>query len=290
MINFKISQFSKILLPFVLTQVLGIYAALKFLPELSDVKPAEFGDFSIVDLLVFVGLIIGLIILVKRFKPAVSIFFRIFLALIIFSGAQAILSVWLGDGGSIAAALVLVLIFWFRNNVFWHDLIMILTFAGLGAVIGLSFLPNTIVWLLVALSFYDIIAVYKTRHMVALAEGMIRSRAIFGFVIPTTPLGLGERMVHVAPGSPSTTFDASKVVLDKQFMILGSGDVILPLLLSASLVRSSLPAAVVVAAFSVAGLFLMHLIFTNQKTRRPMAALPPIALMTIVGYLVANLF
>lgn len=275
MINFKFTQFFKILLPFGLTQALGIYAAFRFLPELQEVKPAEFSDFSLVDAAVFVAVIVGLVLLVKRFKPAASIFFRIFLAVIIFSGSQAILSIWLGDAGSLLAALVLVLIFWFRNNVFWHDIIMILTFAGIGALIGLSFLPMTVVWLLVALSFYDIIAVYKTRHMVALAEGMIRSRAIFGFVIPTSPVGLGERMTRVAPGD--------------QFMILGSGDVILPLLLSASLARISWQSSAIVAAFSIAGLFLMHLIFNNQKTRRPMAALPPIALMTIVGYLALSL-
>lgn len=152
---------------------------------------------------------------------------------------------------------------------------MILTFAGIGAVIGLSFTPETVVILLVALSFYDIIAVYKTKHMVALAEGMIKSRAIFGFVIPTMPADIKEKMTRVVPG--------------EQFMILGSGDVILPLLLSASLVRISLPASAIVAVFSVGGLFLMHLIFSNQKTRRPMAALPPIALMTIMGYLISFL-
>lgn len=152
---------------------------------------------------------------------------------------------------------------------------MIMTFAGIGAVIGLSFTPETVIILLVALSFYDIIAVYKTKHMVALAENMIKSRAIFGFVIPIAPSGFGEKMVRVVPG--------------EQFMILGSGDVILPLLLSSSLVRVSLTASIIVAAFSAAGLFLMHLIFINQKIRRPMAALPPIALTAILGYLVASL-
>jgi len=110
--------------------------------------------------------------------------------------------------------------------------------------------------------------------MVELAEAMIQSRAIFGFVVPSSFRGFKERMIRVSPG--------------EQFMILGSGDVILPLLLSASLVRTSVSQALIVAAFSVLGLFLMHLIFTNQKTRQPMAALPPIALAAIVGYIVSS--
>ena len=110
--------------------------------------------------------------------------------------------------------------------------------------------------------------------MVKLAEAMIQSRAIFGFVIPSSFKSFGERMTQVLPG--------------EQFMILGSGDVILPLLLSASLVRASIYQSVIVALFSVLGLFLMHLIFANQKIRRPMAALPPIAMMSIIGYLIVS--
>ena len=70
-------------------------------------------------------------------------------------------------------------------------------------------------------------------------------------------------------------------------MILGSGDIGLPLMFAASLVSTSLWAAVVVALFSVIGLFVTHVLFLNQQQRRPMAALPPIATMAIIGYLVA---
>ena len=72
-------------------------------------------------------------------------------------------------------------------------------------------------------------------------------------------------------------------------MILGSGDIGLPVVLASSVARYSLNAAIIVAVFSLAGLFFTHLIFVNQRERKPMAALPPIATMSIVGYLVANL-
>jgi len=45
--------------------------------------------------------------------------------------------------------------------------------------------------------------------------------------------------------------------------------------------------AVITSLFSLIGLFITHLIFVNQKSRRPMAALPPIATLTIIGYLVS---
>ncbi|MEX1063812.1 MAG: presenilin family intramembrane aspartyl protease [Candidatus Paceibacterota bacterium] len=275
-IVFKWNLFFRILTLFAIAQAAGIYAAYRLLPELEFVQPGRVSDFNFYDLLFLAGFIVIFVLLIKRFRKAGSVFFRVFLALIIFAGAQAFLSIWFGPNISVLITIALIFLFWFFNNVFIQDLIMLLTFAGIGAVLGLSLTPTAVVLILVGFSFYDIIAVYKTKHMIKLAEAMIESRAIFGFVIPGSARGLKERMSKVAPGD--------------QFMILGSGDVILPMLLSASLVRVSMLQSVIVAAFSLLGLLLMHLIFTNQKIRRPMAALPPIAMLTVIGYLVAIFF
>ncbi len=275
MIKFKLPLFLRILLLFSLTQLAGIYAAYKFLPALSPARPMRFGGFSFYDFVIFIVFVLFLVLIVRKFKSVGSVFFKVFLTIIAFAGTQAILAIWLSPLVSTFIAVLLLIIFWFFNNVFLQDLTMLLTFAGVGAVLGISLAPETVIIVLAVLSFYDIIAVYKTKHMVELAEAMLQSRAIFGFVVPSSFGGFGERMTRVSPG--------------EQFMILGSGDVILPLLLSASLVRTSLNQSMVVAVFSALGLFLMHLIFTNQKVRRPMAALPPIAAMAILGYAVALL-
>jgi presenilin-like A22 family membrane protease len=271
MIKFKPFLFLKILLLFGLTQVAGIWAAYKFLPELAPLAPARISSFSLYDLAILAVFIIVLVFVVGKFKSVSSVFFKVFLTLVMFAGVQAIMGIWLAPSMSALAAVFLLILFWFFNNVFLQDFLMLMTFAGVGAVLGLSLAPETVVLILVLFSFYDIIAVYATKHMVKLAETMIQSRAIFGFVVPGSFKGFGEHMAQVAPG--------------EQFMILGSGDVILPLLLSASLVRVSVGQAAVVAAFSVLGLFLMHLMFANQKIRRPMAALPPLAAAAILGYL-----
>jgi presenilin-like A22 family membrane protease len=273
--KFRLPLFLKIFALFGLTQLIGIYAAYKFLPVLGYIQPARISGFSLSDIIILVIFVFFLIFIVKRFNLLSLIFFRFFLTIVIFAGTQAILALWLSPLISTLAAVLLLGLFWFFNNVFLQDLIMVLTFAGIGAILGISLAPETVILILVILSFYDIIAVYKTRHMVKLAEAMMQSRAIFGFVIPSSFEGFRERMIRVSPG--------------EQFMILGSGDVILPLLLSASLVRNSVAQSVIIAAFSMLGLFLMHLIFTNQKARRPMAALPPIALAAIIGYLVSLL-
>jgi presenilin-like A22 family membrane protease len=108
-----------------------------------------------------------------------------------------------------------------------------------------------------------------------MAEVMVKSRAIFGFVIPSSLKEFGSRINTVRPGD--------------HFMILGSGDVIFPLLMSVSLIPISILSSLIVLLFSLLGLFATHLIFVNQKIRRPMAALPPIAAITILGYFIAKL-
>lgn len=273
--KFKLSLFLKILFFFGLTQAVGIFAAHKFLPELSLIRPGRISDFSFGDLIILVALIFFLVFIARRFRQISPLFLKIFLSIVVFVGVQAILAIWFVPLISISVSLFLLVLFWLFDAVFLQDLLMLLTFTGIGAILGLSLAPETVILILVILSFYDIIAVYKTKYMVQLAEAMIQSRAIFGFVVPSSFGGFKERMTRVSPG--------------EQFMILGSGDVILPLLLCASLVRTSMRDAAIVAGFSAVGLFLMHLIFINQKVRRPMAALPPIAVMTIIGYLITSL-
>ena len=269
----RINNFVRIMIPFGLTQVLGIYAAYKFLPDFLAIQPAGFSQFSFLDLIILAAFAVVFIFVAVRFKKVGSVAFRGFLALLIFSGTQAIWGIWFAPLVSTVLALAVTVLFWFLRNVIMQNIAMVFTLAGIGAVLGLSLLPMTVIYILVIFSFYDIIAVYKTGHMIKLAQAMIESRAIFGFVIPEPGQTARRKISSVTPG--------------QGFMILGSGDVIFPLLLSASLVRISLLSAGIVAVFSIPGLLLMHLIFTNQKSRRPMAALPPIALLTILGYLVA---
>ena len=113
--------------------------------------------------------------------------------------------------------------------------------------------------------------------MVYLAKGMMESGAIFGFIIP---FDLRDFFYH--------SYEAKHKIGEK-FMILGSGDIGLPLVLSSSVALVLIGQALVICTFTLVGLFATHLIFINQSGRRPMAALPPIATMTIIGYLVSQL-
>lgn len=271
----KLNLFFKVLFLFGVTQGVGIWLAYKILPELQQTAARNVTDFSLRDFMFF--LIIGtfFIFIVLKFPRVGGAIYKVFLTILIFSIVQGVLALWTGPGIALGISILAVISFWFFRNVLVQDLIMVITLAGVAVVLGLTLTPLSVVIILVVLSFYDILAVYKTGHMVKLAELMVKSRAIFGFVIPEAIGNLKTSLKKVSPG--------------EGFMILGSGDVILPSVLAISLVRVALGNAIIVAIFSAMGLFVTHLLFVNQQNRKPMAALPPIAAMSIIGYLITLL-
>lgn len=268
---FKLNLYFKEVLLFGSALFLGIFSA-KRLFQTKIILPGS-TRFELADLIILLVFAILILVLRKK-KMFITITFRLFLILIILGGAQIIFGSFLRSPFDIAFSLGLLILYLFYRNVLIHNIAIILGIAGIGTVVGLSITPKFGVALLVILSFYDIIAVYKTKHMVSMAKNMIQSGAIFGFVIPS------KFKNFVASSSEA------KEKMGGDFMILGSGDIGLPLIMVCSLVPISLNAAIVTGSFSLIGLFFTHLIFINQKQRKPMAALPPIATLTVIGYLI----
>ncbi len=273
------SLFVKEAILFGAVQALGLWATWRFLKDtgLNYLVPDVSADLhlNLLDVFVLAAFILIFFFLAKKRGRISEVFFKAFLWVVVFSGAEIIFSLFLNSLVAFAFSLVVILLMILVPRVIILNLAVVLSLAGIGAIFGLSIAPMVAVWILAILSVYDIVAVYLTKHMVKMAEGMIASRAIFGFIIPAKLSGFKEKLTVVKPG--------------ENFMILGSGDIVLPLILTASIARSSFPQAVIVAVFSMLGLFLTHLIFINQKERRPMAALPPIAALSIIGYLLSSL-
>ena len=269
--QFRISLYMKEFVLFATTLVVGIFSAYQYstypiLEALPEIK------FSWSDVVFFV-LMALFIFLTSKYKKLGKVSYRIFLILVVFSGTQIVAGSFLSQPNDLWATLFIILVFALIKNVFTHNIGVILGVAGIGSILGLSILPKTVVIIMIVLSFYDIIAVYVTKHMVSMAKNMMEAGAIFGFIIPSEIKGLF-----------SNKQEAQAQMGDK-FMILGSGDVGLPVVLVSSMVRYSVAGAIIVAIFSLLGLLATHLIFVNQKERKPMAALPPIAAMSVLGYL-----
>jgi presenilin-like A22 family membrane protease len=167
----------------------------------------------------------------------------------------------------------LLILWWIKNPIVLNqDLLIIFSLAGIGASLGLALRPEAMILILIILSIYDFIAVYKTKHMVKIAKDMIETGTILGLVFPFETAGFLKSTKEIKPG-------------EGKFLILGGGDVALPLIFSVSLLKFGILKSFVVALFSLLGLFVNFLFFLTQKERKAIPALPLISLFSIIGYL-----
>lgn len=272
----RLNLFLKEGILFIVTIVLGMAVAYRELLLRPITSVLQVPQFSLTDL-VFLACVIAFFLVATKLPRIGRFVLAIFFVLVIWSGIEIVFDTFAVAPWNFVFTLGILGLYFLWRNVLTHDGIIVLALAGIGATIGINITPMFAMVLLIALSFYDIVAVYVTRHMIQMAETMVKTGIIFGFIIPTQAKSF------------FMSRSVAKTKIGSQFTILGSGDVALPLVFISSLIRFSLPQAIIVALFSVAGVFLTHLLFVNQSERRPMAALPPIATMSLVGYFIALL-
>lgn len=173
---------------------------------------------------------------------------------------------------SISVALMLAMIFYPE----WYvvDALGILVSAGVSVLFGISMETLPVIVLLAILAVYDAISVYKTKHMVALAESVIKIRAPLLFVIPKSR-SYSFRM-HGADGRGA--------------YFLGLGDAIMPSVLVVS-ANWSLPAGhdifgvALPAIGAMLGTYIGFMALTTTSGERPQAGLPFLNGGAVIGFL-----
>lgn len=172
----------------------------------------------------------------------------------------------------------------------WYviDSLGILIGAGIASIFGVSLEVMPVVLLLVILAVYDAISVYKTKHMITLAEGVVDLKTPILFIIPKRrdysfiKEGFGKISGNDGEGKSS----------ERAAFIIGMGDMIMPaiLVVSANVFIQgtkiggviNLPALGAMVG-SVAGIMVLLWFVMSGK---PQAGLPPINGGTILGFLV----
>lgn len=263
---------------FVLIFVLGISTAYRINkiapPPKIEATPSFFSQF-ILSTAVVVTIVLSIIRFVKSgFKKRVLL--KAIFLLAFFFGSLIFFEVWLGEPISLILVLFLVFLWLKMPNIFTHNLLLISGMAGLGSYLGLGLTPETVAILLVIFSIYDVVAVYKTKHMVKMAKGMVEAGALPGLILPS-------KLSELNTPLEKTSFGGN-------FLILGGGDIVFPLLFSVSLLQEGIIKSITIALFSALGLLTSFWIFFKQKERRAIPALPPIAFFSIIGYLITLLF
>jgi len=262
---------------FCLTLGLGIAAAVQIGEVLKIQKIAlpQISFWRFLTSFLLATLFILLLIRFLKFKRGKGLIFKILFTLAVFLGGLLFLEAFLLE--PIPLILISLLIFWWwkKPSILNQDVLMILGLAGVGSTLGLALQPLMVIALLVIFSIYDFIAVYKTKHMIKMAKEMIEQKAILALVVPPNLSGFQESLEEIRPGG--------------KFLILGGGDIVFPLLFSASLIPFGILNSIIVAIFALIGLFAGFYFFVSQKIRQPIPALPPIALFSIIGFLITRI-
>jgi presenilin-like A22 family membrane protease len=195
---------------------------------------------------------------------------QILFVLAVLLGSVAFFDVFLPSPWSLLFGAAVAVAYYRRRSTLVANLSLVLALAGIAGVMASGLSPTAVAVVFTMLAFYDILAVYATGHMVQMFRGLSDRGVQAAFV-------LTGRLASSPEAAPAKTF------------YLGTGDVILPAILAASAARQSLFQGGAVVLGALVGYVLMFWIFLGRNQRRPMPALPPIALGSIGFYLISLL-
>lgn len=157
----------------------------------------------------------------------------------------------------------------------WYivDSFGIIMTAGIIAIFGISLSIPLVIALLFILAIYDAISVYKTKHMITLAD---------------TVVGQSIPLLMVAPKKRNYSFLKEKGLEDRDALFMGLGDIVIPgILASASYFAGSLA----VSFFTILGSFIGFIILMILVSKgKPQAGLPLLNGGAILGYALSSYF
>lgn len=164
----------------------------------------------------------------------------------------------------------------------WYiiDLICILICAGIGTIYGLSMNIPTAIFFLIVMAVYDIISVYKTRHMELLAQAMVSIKAPLIFVLP--------RFGNRSAGKDNDSTQSGEGRMAHPFF-LGLGDAIIPTMLVVSAYNPNSASFIgpLPALGAMIGTYVGFIILMTALSNRMHAGLPFLNGGAIIGYLLA---
>ncbi len=157
----------------------------------------------------------------------------------------------------------------------WYvvDAIGVLLAGGIIAIFATSLVIPLILALLVILAAYDAISVYKTKHMLSLAD---------------TVMGENLPLLMVVPKKSSYSFlEQTELGTKRDALFMGLGDAIIPGILGAA---AYIHAGLAVAVPTIIGAFIGYLFLMRLAAMgKPQAGLPCLNGGAIAGFLIASI-
>jgi presenilin-like A22 family membrane protease len=176
--------------------------------------------------------------------------------------------------GSIIIAAIMTTVLYVFPEWYIIDIVGVIVGSGAAAIFGISLSIIPVLLLLILLAVYDAIAVYRTKHMITLAEGVMDLRLPILFIVPK----------HRNYSFRAETFDKE----ERDAFFMGLGDAVMPsiLVVSAHFFTGSLIAATGAIIGSLVGFAALMSFVLKGK---PQAGLPFLNTGAILGYIIGTL-
>lgn len=225
----------------------------------------------------------GLLLLAMRLKREWII--RVFILLSIAVSIYYVMAAFMSPLLALVPTLAIMLLLHFYPEWYIIDAFGILVCAGISSLFGVSMTIPPALLLLVVLAVYDAISVYKTRHMISLAEGAIKIKAPLLFVVPKSR----DYSFRIDQEISNSSEETKK----RGAYFLGLGDAIIPTILVIS-ASWSLPAGgfyglSLPVLGAMLGTYLGFLLLMTTSRDRPQAGLPFLNSGVILGFLMGCL-
>jgi presenilin-like A22 family membrane protease len=228
---------------------------------------------------VVMGLVLFIIPLSK-----LKLVFRLLFALMFAWGVFIVVGLTLPDILSYPVAAIAGIVWLFWARVWLHDLLLLITLSGAGSVFGFLFSPLTFMIFMLIIAVYDVVAV-RFGFMVWMADKLSEADTLPAFIFPRQIGDWKLSLSNVRVGDLR-----NKESDEREFSILGGGDIGFPLMLAVSVFfETGLSSAVLVGVFALIGLMGAFLIQSLWLKGKPMPALPPITFASLIGFLIVSL-
>ncbi|MBI2675289.1 MAG: hypothetical protein HYX24_02430 [Candidatus Aenigmarchaeota archaeon] len=291
-----------LILIFIFSQVVGLGLANASIKELKILetgekiitystipveRPETTGFESLLFILIGIAFATGLFLLIVRFRLyrlwKLWFFFAVLLTMWIS------FSIVMGQIEAFIVALVIASVKVFRPNPIVHNIAEVLVYSGIVLLLFPMFDVIWVVALLLVISVYDFLAVFKTGHMVSMAKFSMRTKLFPGISLPIQ----GSKKEAAISGQKIMKANKTGEAEEKQYQaaILGGGDITFPMLFSSVVMQdlfrngfdklTSLNFSLVITATSAASLLLLLLLARKGKFY---PAMPFITAGSLIGY------
>ncbi len=166
-----------------------------------------------------------------------------------------------------------------KHNVVIHNFTEIFIYGGLAALLVPILNLFSVVILLILVAFYDMYAVWKSKHMVVMAQFQTQEKVFAGLYIPYNLNYNIKKIKETGQEIPKERKEKATT----SFAVLGGGDIVFPLLFSGVILKTIGAYWPTVIIISTTTLALLLLFYYGEKGKY-YPAIPFIALGCFLGY------